>query len=96
MDANEYVDIYRRYLNKFEQRFGPLEFDQPVRHLGKLILKLRFDQFVEKWTEYKETEKYLREVMSKGATINNEINRTYAELSAYVLEDPSDFVAFSE
>jgi hypothetical protein len=96
MDTNEYVEIYRRYLNKFEQMFGSLEFDQPVRNRGNLIVKLRFDQFVQKWTEYKETEKYLREVMSKGATINNEINRTYAELSAYVLEDPRDFVASSE
>jgi len=96
MEPSEYVEIYRRYLNKFDQMFGALEFDQPVRHRGKLILKLRFDQFVEKWTEYKETESYLREVMSKGATINNEINRAYAELSAYVLEDPRDFVARSE
>jgi hypothetical protein len=96
MDNGKYVDIYRRYLNKFEQMFGELDFNEPVQHQGKLIGKLRFDDFVEKWTEYKETEKYLREVMSKGATINNEINRTYVELSAYVLEDPSDFVAFSD
>ncbi|MCP4679706.1 MAG: hypothetical protein GY854_30300 [Deltaproteobacteria bacterium] len=92
MNRDDFIDIYRRYLNKFQEQFGDLEYSEPVQHKGKLIQKLRFDEFVAKWEEYKRIEEYLREVMSKGATLNDEINRTYYELSAYVLETPKDFM----
>ena len=96
MDDSELVDIYREYLAKFQKLFGELDFNQPVQFRGKLVEKLKFDEFVEKWTSYREIEDYLREVMTKGATINDEMNRTYEELSAYVLEDPRDFVTLGE
>jgi len=92
MSNDEHIDIYRRYLMKFEEMFGDLEFHQSVQHQGKLIQKLRYDDFVEKWTEFKKIEEFLKEVMSKGATLNDEVNRMYVELSAYVLETPKDFI----
>lgn len=90
--TQDYVDIYKRYLGKFEELFGGLSFDETVRYKGKLIKKLKYDEFVTKWNEYKKIETYLKEVMSKGATLNEEVNRTYAELSATVLENPKDFL----
>ncbi len=92
MSRDDFIDIYRRYLGRFEEMFGDLDYNESVQHRGKLIQKLRYDEFVGKWTEFKRIEEYLREVMSKGATLNDEINRTYFELSAYVLETPKDFV----
>ena len=92
MTSSDFIDIYRRYLTSFQEIFGDLGYDDPVQYKGMLIQKLRYDEFVTKWTEYKNTEEYLRDVMSKGATLNDEINRTYRELSAYVLETPKDFV----
>ncbi len=92
MSNDEYIDIYRRYLMKFEEMFGDLEFHESVQHRGKLVQKLQYDKFVEKWTEYKKIEEFLKEVMSKGATLNDEVNRMYEELSAYVLETPKDFI----
>ena len=92
MTNAEFNDVYQRYLGRFEEMFGDLDFDQVVQHKGKLIQKLRYDDFVEKWSEFKRLEDYLREVMTKGATLNDEINRTYKELSAYVLETAKDFV----
>jgi len=92
MSKDDYIDIYKRYLRKFEDLFGSMEFDEVVQHGGKLIKKLRYDEFVVKWIEFKRIEGYLREVMSKGATLNDEVNRNYAELSAYVLETPKDFM----
>lgn len=90
--SNDYVDVYKRYLDRFEQLFGETDFEQSVSHRGKLIKKLRYDDFVDKWAEFKRIENYLKEVMSKGATLNDEVNRTYAELSAIVLENPKDFM----
>lgn len=90
--SNEYLDVYKRYLTRFEQLFGEADFDQSVSHRGKLITKLKYDDFVTKWAEFKRVESYLREVMSRGATLNDEVNRTYDELSAIVLENPKDFM----
>jgi hypothetical protein len=90
--TNDFVDIYRKYLSKFEELFGGVGFDETVRHKGKLIKKLRYDDFVAKWNEFKKIEVYLKEVMTRGATLNDEVNRTYAELSAAVLENPKDFM----
>lgn len=92
MKRDDYLDVYLRYLSKFEDMFGELDFDEVVQHRGKLIQKLKYDDFVIKWTEFKKIEEYLREVMSKGATLNDEVNRTYQELSANVLETPKDFM----
>jgi hypothetical protein len=92
MSKDDFVDVYRRYLGRFEEMFGDLDFEQVVQHRGKLVKKLRYDEFVDKWSEYKKIEEYLREVMTKGATLNDEINRNYEELSAYVLQSPKDFV----
>lgn len=92
MSAFDYIDVYRRYLTRFEEMFGNLDFDQVVQHQGQLIQKLRYDDFVSKYNEFKKIEEYLREVMSKGATLNDEINRTYRELSSNVLEMPKDFL----
>lgn len=92
MSRDDLIDVYRRYLAKFEDMFGDLDFGEVTQHQGKLIEKLHYAEFVEKWSEFKRIEEYLRDVMSKGATLNDEINRTYLELSAYVLETPKDFV----
>ncbi len=92
MSQHEYVDVYKRYLKKFDDQFGVVEFDQSVSNHGKLIRKLRYDEFIDKWKEFRQIEDYLREVMSKGATLNDEVNRTYDELSATVLENPKDFM----
>ena len=92
MSRDDYLDVYRHYLAKFEELFGDLDFDESVQYSGSLVQKLRYDDFVAKWTEFKKIEGYLREVMSKGATLNDEINRSYRALAASVLESPKDFM----
>lgn len=92
MSAFDYLDVYRRYLVRFGEMFGELDFEEVVQHQGQLIQKLRYDEFVIKYNELRKIEEYLREVMTKGATLNDEINRTYRELSSNVLETPKDFL----
>lgn len=92
MSEQSYTDLYRRYLTKFEKLFGDLDFGEVGQHLGQLIKKLTYDEFIEKWEEYRQLDTYLCEVMSKGATLNDDIYRNYLELSAHVLEKPKDYM----
>lgn len=92
MRDQEHFDVYKRYLKKFEERFGNIDFNETVKNQGKLIRKLKYDDFVEKWNSFKQLENYLKDVMSSGATLNDEVNRNYASLSAEVLEHSKDFM----
>jgi hypothetical protein len=92
MSTDDYIDVYRRYLSKFEELFGDIEFNETVRYRSRLIKKLRYDEFVQTWTEYKQIERFMREMMTKGATMDDEVNRTYQDLSHHVLQNPKDFL----
>ena len=92
MSERSYTDVYRHYLTKFESLFGTLDFGQAVQYRGQLIQKLSYNDFIEKWKEFKQLDDYLCEVMSKGATLNDDIYRNYLELSARVLERPKDYM----
>lgn len=92
MTTDDLLDVYKRYLKRFDAAFGEIEFDDTVQHQGRLIHKLRYDGFVVAWTEYRKLEDYLREVMTKGATLNDEVNRKYTALAGAVLENPKDFM----
>ena len=59
MSSDEFIDVYRRYLNRFDERFGEVDFSESVQHEGKLIQKLRYDEFAVKWGEYKKIEEFL-------------------------------------
>ena len=92
MEDSNLTDVYSRYLRKSEKLFGGLDVGQVAQHRGKLIQKLSYDEFVEKWNEFKNLESYLCNVMSAGATLNDDIYKRYLELSALVLENPKDFM----
>ena len=92
MSTDDYIDVYRRYLSKFEELFGEIEFNETVRYRSRLIKKLRYDEFVQTWTEYKQLERFMRETMTKGATMDEEGNRTYQDQAAQVLQSPKDFL----
>jgi hypothetical protein len=92
MEDGNITEVYSRYLRRSEKLFGPLDVGQVAQHRGKLIQKLAYSEFVEKWNEFKKLETYLCHVMSTGATLNDDIYRKYLELSALVLENPKDFM----
>lgn len=85
-------DVYKHYLAKFESLFGKAEYGDAVQYQGQLIHKLDYEDFSDKWNEFKSLETYLRSVMSKGATLNDDIYRAYQGLCAHVLEKPKDFM----
>ena len=92
MNDSTFEDVYNHYVAKFEKLFGALESGATVQYRGQLIQKLDYGDFVKKWKEFKDLDAYLCNVMSKGATLNDDIYRTYQGLSAQVLEKPKDYL----
>ena len=84
-------DIYHRYLRLFEEKFGNVVFGEPVKNDGYIVSKMTFEEYEIAWSEYKRTEDYLRETMSRGNTLSDIVEHQYRELAAQLLENPKDF-----
>jgi hypothetical protein len=84
-------DIYHRYLKLFEEKFGDVVFGEPVRNDGYIVSKMTFEEFDVAFSEYKRTEEFLRETMSRGNTLSDIVENQYRELAAQLLEKPKDF-----
>ena len=71
MAGEDLVEEYRRYLERFDQRLGPCEFGAFVKHQGRLIKKLRYDEFEAKWREFEEVDHAYAQILERGDTIND-------------------------
>mgnify|MGYP001558474173 CR=1 FL=1 len=69
------VEEYRLYLERFDSKIGPCEFGAYAKHEGKLIKKLRYDEFEPKWTEFQDVDRVFSEIMQRGDTINDALVR---------------------
>ncbi|MBN2528012.1 MAG: hypothetical protein JXR76_16600 [Deltaproteobacteria bacterium] len=87
----ENKDIYNRYINIFNEKFGNAAFGESVMNEGCIVKKMTFEEFVVAFTELKKTEEFLRETMSRGNTLSDAVEAQYRELAAQVLEKPKDF-----
>ena len=67
----EMVQEYREYLERFDSTIGESEFGTFVKHNGRLIKKLRFDEFEPLYKEYYEIAKTYYESLDRGDTIND-------------------------
>jgi hypothetical protein len=73
------VEQYRAYLERFEATAGPGEFGQFLKHNGRLIKKLRYDEFEPKFVEYCDMTNAYTESLSRGDTINDLVVRILRE-----------------
>ena len=65
------VEEYRTYLERFDGKVGPCEFGAYAKHEGKLIRKLRYDEFEARWSEFQDVDRVFTEIMERGDTIND-------------------------
>ena len=65
------VEDYRAYLARFEDKCGPCEFGAYAKHHGRLIKKLRYDEFEAKFKELNEVDRAYTEILERGDTIND-------------------------
>jgi hypothetical protein len=73
------VDEYRQYLDRFETAIGVCEFGTYIKHKGRLIKKLSFDEFEEKWLELTEVARAYDAILAHGDTINDVLVKVLRE-----------------
>jgi hypothetical protein len=77
--GGDLVEEYRAYLQRFEDRLGPCEFGEYAKHKGRLIKKLRFDEFEVKFREFRDVDKAYSEILERGDTINDVLVKVLRE-----------------
>jgi hypothetical protein len=69
--GRDLVEEYRHYLQRFDERLGPCEFGAYAKHHGRLIKKLRYDEFEAKFREFEEVDRAYAQILERGDTIND-------------------------
>jgi hypothetical protein len=75
----DFVEEYRGYLARFDETLGACEFGAYAKHKGRLIRKLRYEEFAAKWQEFQEVDRAYGEIMERGDTINDVVVRVLRE-----------------
>jgi hypothetical protein len=69
---DDVLDEYKRYLARFDQAVGQeVEFGAYAKYKGRLVKKLRYDEFEAKWNEYNQVDVAYAEILERGDTIND-------------------------
>jgi hypothetical protein len=69
--GRDLVEEYRLYLQRFDEQLGPCEFGAYAKHHGRLIKKLRYDEFEGKYREFEEVDRAYAQILERGDTIND-------------------------
>ncbi len=79
--GSDLVEEYRSYLQRFEEQLGPCDFGEYAKHKGRLIKKLRYDEFELKFKEFNELDRTYSEILERGDTINDVLVKVLRERS---------------
>jgi hypothetical protein len=76
---------YEAYLARFQAELGESDFGVFVKHNGRLIQKLRFEEFKPMYDEYREMIDKYRECVERGDTINDIIVRLMRDRASHLV-----------
>jgi hypothetical protein len=82
------VDDFREYLRRFEALAGEHNFGDFVKVRGRLVKKLTYDEFVDRWDEYVKLKESYEATLQRGDTLNDAIVRVLRERAAEMILDP--------
>lgn len=77
--ATDLVDEYRQYLERFEVVGPGVDFGAFTKRNGRLVKKLRYEEFEAKWREYLQISKSYAQILERGDTINDVIVKILKE-----------------
>ena len=78
-DGVDLVQEYKGYLDRFETEAGPVEFGSFAKHNGRLVKKMRFDEFEPVYKEYYDIAKTYIDSLDRGDTINDVVVKLLRE-----------------
>ncbi len=79
------IEEYRAYLERFEAIAGPGEFGSFIKHEGRLIKKLRYDEFEPKYIEWRDVSEAYNHSVVAGDTINDLVVKILRERAGELL-----------
>lgn len=84
-EHSELVKAFQDYLARFEEEIGPREFGDRATWERQFIKKLKYDEFTEKWKQFKEMEHTYNGIIERGDTINDMMLHALKECAAELL-----------
>jgi len=88
MEPADRLTDFKEYLGRFDGQTGQHEFGEFVKYRGRLVKKLTYDEFVQRWDEYLRLKSTYEEIFQRGDTINDAIVRVLRERAAELMVDP--------
>lgn len=79
------VTAFREYVARFDQEIGPKEFGQFGTWERQLVKKLKYDEFVDKYQQFRQMDETYRGILERGDTINDMMLRALREIAAELL-----------
>ncbi len=82
------VDIakeYREYLARFESEYGDSDFGVFVKHRGRLVKKMRVEEFEPVYREFSDIAKSYFDSLDRGDTINDVVVKMLRERAIELL-----------
>jgi hypothetical protein len=87
--AEDMAHAYNAYLARFQAELGECDFGVFLKHNGRLIQKLRFEDFQPMYDDYREMLDKYRECVERGDTISDIIVRLMRDRASHlVLQSP--------
>ncbi len=86
--SNDFVKEFREYLTRFEAEHGDTDFGAFVKHRGRLVKKLRYEEFEPMYREFHDMSKSYFESMDRGDTINDVVVKVLRQRAIELFVDP--------
>ena len=88
MAASGKVDVakeYRDYLTRFEAQYSDSDFGVFVKHRGRLVKKMRLDEFEPVYREFSDIARTYFDSLDRGDTINDVVVKMLRERAIELL-----------
>ncbi len=85
--GDEMALAYDEYLKRFEAALGDLDVGVFVKHQGRLIQKMAYDEFRDTYAEYCEMAAQYRQSVARGDTISDIVVRVIRDRSTQLVLD---------
>ena len=86
--SSDFVKEFREYLTRFEAEHGDTDFGAFVKHRGRLVKKLRYEEFEPMYREFNDMAKSYFDSLDRGDTINDVVVKVLRQRAIELFVDP--------